>query len=738
MLITKKQKNGLCALVTLALLCLSVDARALCAADDDDDDTSTESTADTTIDFTASGNYRLYYSSGTYNYLTDPTGTADDSLTVNYSENDLSSNEDNPWGYYYYTEGSGTYTKFTMHDSSNITSVQGWYKSSSEYLYILDQGTVHMLSGSTSPAILFTAPDSAVYRVYCDVYSLEGHNSNTGRTLQFTSRFITSANATCDSTTYLQRHSYGHNNDGYGGFAPVAVDYLIYLKAGDKLTFEAGAQRNSSGATQIMNLYVCANKDSITPFTPADSTTFGVSYYNAYDVGDSTELVALINQADSLISAIGTNVGTSDGQSDGQYGADELDSLKTVVATAKALCATGTASQVDLDAMVITLQAAYDELVNSKEGYHICPNGSYSIRVNSSGRYLSQTYKPSSSPTYYYAGFYTYDELVAYATEKSEEVTSMNWTFNIAPVTTTDDDGNTTTSNNLTITTSEGYVGADAYVIVSEDGSYTFEFLVENKGDSLFAIRRSDGKYWTGSIAWSSPYNKVTTSDTPQYIFVLDSMSVRQAAGLSVTISSVGWATLYYGSYALDLPTGVSAYTVSVAESGSSTVANLTAVSDAIPAATAVLLQASAGTYDFIVSEGTVDAVTDNALLGTDEETTFSSSDTLYYQFSLSADDADVSTLGFYWQAEDGHSLKNAAHRGYLALASSGDSNEVKSIVISFGDEGDETTAIVATPADGETPQTGIYTLTGVRLNVDAESLPRGLYIINGKKTLIR
>ena len=41
--------------------------------------------------------------------------------------------------------------------------------------------------------------------------------------------------------------------------------------------------------------------------------------------------------------------------------------------------------------------------------------------------------------------------------------------------------------------------------------------------------------------------------------------------------------------------------------------------------------------------------------------------------------------------------------------------------------------------ATTETKATGIYTLTGVRMpNTDATNLPKGIYIINGKKTIIK
>ena len=41
--------------------------------------------------------------------------------------------------------------------------------------------------------------------------------------------------------------------------------------------------------------------------------------------------------------------------------------------------------------------------------------------------------------------------------------------------------------------------------------------------------------------------------------------------------------------------------------------------------------------------------------------------------------------------------------------------------------------------ATAATKAKGIYTLTGVRMpNTDATNLPKGIYIINGKKTIIK
>ena len=45
-----------------------------------------------------------------------------------------------------------------------------------------------------------------------------------------------------------------------------------------------------------------------------------------------------------------------------------------------------------------------------------------------------------------------------------------------------------------------------------------------------------------------------------------------------------------------------------------------------------------------------------------------------------------------------------------------------------------EATGIAHPTTDASTPKDGIYTLDGVYLGTNVESLPRGVYIVGGKK----
>ena len=195
-----------------------------------------------------------------------------------------------------------------------------------------------------------------------------------------------------------------------------------------------------------------------------------------------------------------------------------------------------------------------------------------------------------------------------------------------------------------------------------------------------------------------------------------------------VTISSVGYATLYYGDVDLSIPDDVTAYTVEVTEDGD--YAELTEVSETIPAGTGVVLKGDAGTYTFGASAPSASAISNNDLIGADEETTFSEDGYLYY--ILSTDDDD--TVGFYWQSgTSGEYVTSAAHKAVLKVASS---SEVKSLTLVFNDA----TGINSVSAESAQGATGIYTLTGIKVSdsTDVDALPAGLYIINGKKTLIK
>ena len=102
-----------------------------------------------------------------------------------------------------------------------------------------------------------------------------------------------------------------------------------------------------------------------------------------------------------------------------------------------------------------------------------------------------------------------------------------------------------------------------------------------------------------------------------------------------------------------------------------------------------------------------------------------------YYKLTKKADPAEHKPLGFYWGADKGAAFAMVNNSSaYLALPKEG-------LSLASGllfDEAGEATGIQLTPAE-ETAAPAVYNLQGVRVS---GKLAKGLYIVNGKKVLVK
>ena len=194
------------------------------------------------------------------------------------------------------------------------------------------------------------------------------------------------------------------------------------------------------------------------------------------------------------------------------------------------------------------------------------------------------------------------------------------------------------------------------------------------------------------------------------------------SAEIKVNIGATGYATLYYSDRALVVPENVYAYTYKVTN-GKLDESYLYNAGETIPAATGVVLKAAPGEYTFAASQKAGDVDTDNLLKGSDEAT-LTTGGAVYYKLSLNKA-GDANSVGFYYGAADGAAFTNGAHKAYLALpAASG--------VRAFLFNGNTTTGIQNATSNNATAQ--VYDLQGRRV----QSAQKGLYIINGKKVLVK
>lgn len=206
-----------------------------------------------------------------------------------------------------------------------------------------------------------------------------------------------------------------------------------------------------------------------------------------------------------------------------------------------------------------------------------------------------------------------------------------------------------------------------------------------------------------------------------------------QAGGATqeVTVNLAnGFGTLYNAN-ALTVPAGASCGIVTGVKNGVLDVNYKYAAGQNVPAKTPVLVKAPGKeSVTFTTTTSTETAPTTNLLKGADKDGIFTPETGNYYYYKLAYDDFTAKTgLGFYWGAAKGGAFKMKAGKAYLAVKQDEAQGAQK-----FSLEGNAT-GIEAVEQANEANRV-VYTLDGRR--VMNEKLAKGLYIINGKKVLVK
>ena len=199
---------------------------------------------------------------------------------------------------------------------------------------------------------------------------------------------------------------------------------------------------------------------------------------------------------------------------------------------------------------------------------------------------------------------------------------------------------------------------------------------------------------------------------------------------ITLTISSVGYATLYYSNKNLVVPEGVVANTYKLNTAGDNVeILKSFNPGDVIPKDCGVVLEGTEGTFEFVESKANVESLEGNLLYGLDEGgTTVGPDGTTNYIFYMLSLDKNGENVGFYWK-NGGKPFTATAHKAYLAIPKSSDIN-----ISSFSF--DDLNGIKGIVSDSTTERGEVYTLSGMRMN--GNQLPKGIYIVNGKKVVIK
>lgn len=192
---------------------------------------------------------------------------------------------------------------------------------------------------------------------------------------------------------------------------------------------------------------------------------------------------------------------------------------------------------------------------------------------------------------------------------------------------------------------------------------------------------------------------------------------------ITITMSSLKYATLYYENVNLVVPEGLVAYAAVVGDKVD--LQQFAAAGDVIPAGTPVVLGGEAGDYEFGITEETGMAPAANDLIGSEEGGKDEEAGYKYYVLNRKN-----GVAGFYFQKGSAGAYADVKpHQAYLKV----DASLAKAGGYGFDDVA---TGIDSIDAGMLTDNDKVYTLSGVRVN--ANRVAKGVYIVNGQKVVIK
>ena len=273
-------------------------------------------------------------------------------------------------------------------------------------------------------------------------------------------------------------------------------------------------------------------------------------------------------------------------------------------------------------------------------------------------------------------------------------------------------------------------------------------------GGPVDAIQIQNNKNNSRSLdySYSNPryavYQYQTSQNAPSFLY-------KKTFDLSVNANTAGYATAYT-AFPYVMPAGADGYIVTETAEGETIKAKQKYPAGAeVPANAPLLIKnAEAGvTLNPVVLGKTVEAypyADENLLHGTRLEsdgvttdvdgTGTKTGDYYYYKLSYKLDGEKnpvADSYGFYRGKADGSAfaMKNTL-TAYLALPRS--SGLVNNLRISIDNEDGPATSIQTNRLPADNMPQSVYTLSGVRVNAAGNRLPKGIYIVNGKKVVIK
>ena len=238
------------------------------------------------------------------------------------------------------------------------------------------------------------------------------------------------------------------------------------------------------------------------------------------------------------------------------------------------------------------------------------------------------------------------------------------------------------------------------------------------KIDHIYEIK--EGYQAAGNIYTLKVTNDNNTQITKIVVYAKDEI----VAGAINIATEEGFGTFYTDKNYV-LPQGLTAFGYTSIDGNTLTKSVEYVAGDIVPANTAVVVKGAKGSYNYYNTEETATKTIEKKLLkGVTTDTRFEATSGVKRYILTRADDG---ILAFY--RTNSGTINVKANRAYLEVPTA-------MAVASFSLEGTATgiNNVVTTAA-----KQGIYTISGVRLNATTtKELPAGIYIVDGKKVIVK
>jgi len=256
-----------------------------------------------------------------------------------------------------------------------------------------------------------------------------------------------------------------------------------------------------------------------------------------------------------------------------------------------------------------------------------------------------------------------------------------------------------------------------------------------NQGELIGSLAKGET---TLTIEGNYPYVGIRSKSNALYIkditFVWEKVSEPTTGSFSIT--DAGFAT-YYTDKAFVMPENVQGGIVTKAnkETNQLTISYNYQPGTVVPAKTPIVLKGEKGDYTVNYTTYEETAPAGNMLYGAEnvdaEGMTFvEGTNVKYYKLALGND----GKCGFYWGATDGAAFEYTANRAFLAI----DITDASQAPEGFSLDGDGGTTDIDGVMNGNDDSQKIYTVTGVYAGKSLDKLPKGIYIVGGKKVAVK